>query len=79
MIMRSLTGDEINAALNSAMLATVNRMRHEGILNDDAADQFLARHICLIVTRGGFRDWLARHFTDTNEASVRVQVAEVLP
>lgn len=77
MQIRTLTGDdEINLYLMAAMGATVERMYQEGILNKEQAEDFVDKHLCLMIDpRSGFTGWFKRMFL--NRANPIIKVVQV--
>jgi len=74
MQIRTLTGDdEINLYLMAAMVATVERMYQEGILNEEQAEDFVDKHLCLMIDpRSGFIGWFKRRFSNRTTPVIKV-------
>lgn len=74
MQIRTLTGDdEINLYLMAAMGATVERMYQEGILNKEQAEDFIDKHLCLMIdSRSGFTGWFKRMFLNRTNPVIKV-------
>ena len=74
MQIRTLTGDdEINLYLMAAMGATVERMYEEGLLKKEQAEDFVDKHLCLMIDpRSGFVGWFKRIFSDRTGPVIKV-------
>lgn len=74
MQIRTLTGDdEINLYLMAAMGATVERMYQDGILNKEQAEDFVDKHLCLLIDpKSGFIGWFKRIFSDRTNPVIKV-------
>lgn len=79
MIVRSLSGEEIDSALMLAMRATVDQMKQYGLVTRDQAEHFLDEHLCLYVAGGGpFKSWFKRlWWTDGTDSQGRIAIARV--
>lgn len=53
MIIRSISGPDIDATMTNAMQATLDALIGEGHLSKEVADKFLETHVCLMVNSDG--------------------------
>lgn len=49
MIIRSISGTDIDATMTNSMVATLNSLVSEGLITEEQGVEFLNTHVCLMV------------------------------